>query len=285
MTAFIIFNPNSAGGDTGRDWEEIEAALERIFPVMTFFVTSGPAQAAQMVRDALQDGHLEIVAVGGDGTINEALNGMFAAGRAVSPEAVFSFVHNGDTALVCRALGVAPGWRASLARLGRARIRKADIGRVICLSENGAPVTRYFLAGASLGLSASIARAMGRARIARFFGTAFLRGFHTLASLRRWRGCHVRLMADGYDEIAGIASVRVVPQGGQLELAVAGGAGRRRVLRQLREPAGLRLRSGQLTAAPTLDTEGRVDVETDGESAGILPASFDILPGALNLRL
>ena len=49
---------------------------------MSFFVTTGPAQAAHMVRDALRDGHMEIIAVGGDGTINEALNGFFERGAA-----------------------------------------------------------------------------------------------------------------------------------------------------------------------------------------------------------
>ena len=39
MTAFVIFNPNAAGGATGQDWREIEEALERVFPLMSFFVT------------------------------------------------------------------------------------------------------------------------------------------------------------------------------------------------------------------------------------------------------
>ena len=43
-------------------------------------------------------------------------------------------------------------------------------------------------------------------------------------------------------------------------------------------------RSARLTAAPTLDTRGAVDVETDGESAGVLPATFEIYPVAINLR-
>ena len=46
-----------------------------------------------------------------------------------------------------------------------------------------------------------------------------------------------------------------------------------------------RLRSARLTAAPTLDTNGPVAVETDGESAGVLPASFQIYPDAINLRV
>jgi diacylglycerol kinase family enzyme len=49
--------------------------------------------------------------------------------------------------------------------------------------------------------------------------------------------------------------------------------------------AGRRLRSARLTAAPTLDTSGPVAVETDGESAGVLPATFEVHAGALNLRV
>ena len=284
MTAFVIFNPNSAGGQTGREWREIEEALEHVFPLMSFFVTAAPAQAAHMVRDALRDGHMEIIAVGGDGTINEALNGFFDRGGAICPDAVFSFVHNGHDSALCRKFGLLPGWRAGIEHLKQARVRKADVGRVSCLSESGAPLSRYFLGAASFGLSGSIARSLGGARIARFFGHRFMLAWHSAAALIRWRTCRVRLIASSYDEIAGISSVRVSPFGGLLDVEIAGGETRRRVLQAMKS-AGRRLRSSRLTAAPTLDTSGPVAVETDGESAGVLPASFEIHPAALNLRV
>jgi diacylglycerol kinase family enzyme len=277
MTAFVVFNPNSAGGRTGRDWREIEAALEKIFPLMSFYVTTGPAQAAHMVRDALRDGHLEVVAVGGDGTINEALNGFFESGVAVAPDAVFSFVHSGHDSNLCRRFNIAPGWRAGVTHLGRARIHKRDVGRVACLSDAGQPVTRYFLGAASFGLTGSIARAMGRARIARLFGHGFAGRLHRLAVRLKWRATRVRLMAEGYDEIAGIASVSLAPAGGKFDAAVLDGLNQADRAR--------RLRAARLTAAPTLDTLAPVDVETDGESAGVLPATFEIYPAAINLRL
>jgi len=276
MTAFVVFNPNSANGRTGRDWREIEEALEKVFPLMSFFVTTGPAQAAHMVRDALRDGHLEIIAVGGDGTINEALNGFFDRDVQVAPDAVFNFVHNGNDSALCRRFGIAPGWKAGVAHLGRARIHKHDVGRVACLSEQGEPVTRYFLNGASVGLSASMARAIGRARIARLFGHGFASRLHRLMTRLRWRATRVRLMADGYDEIAGIASVALSPASGLFDMTVLDG---------LNQAGSARtFRSARLTAAPTLDTRGAVDVETDGESAGVLPATFEIYPVAINLR-
>ena len=276
MTAFVVFNPNSANGRTGRDWREIEEALEKIFPSMAFFVTTGPAQAAHMVRDALRDGHLEIIAVGGDGTINEALNGFFDRGAQVAPDAVFNFVHNGNDSALCRRFGIAPGWRAGVAHLGRARIHKHDVGRVACLSEKGEPVTRYFLNAASVGLSASMARAIGRARIARLFGHGFASRLHRLMTRLSWRETRVRLMASGYDEIAGIASVSLSPASGLFDMTVLDGLNRAGSARTLR--------TARLTAAPTVDTQGAVDVETDGESAGVLPATFEIYPVAINLR-
>ncbi len=277
MTAFVVFNPAAAGGRTGRDWQQIEEALERIFPLMSFFVTTGPAQAAHMVREALRDGHMEIIAVGGDGTINEALNGFFERGVALAPDATFSFVHSGHDSALCRRFGIAPGWRAGVAHLARARIHKTTLGRVACVSDGGEPVTRYFLGGASFGLSASTARALGRARIARLFGPGFAAAWHRFLARLAWRPTRVRLMASGLDEIAGIASVKLVPANGAFDMTVLDGRNRAAEARTFR--------TLRLTTAPTLDTLAPVDVETDGESAGILPASFEICPAALNLRV
>jgi diacylglycerol kinase (ATP) len=277
MTAFVVFNPNSAGGRTGHDWREIEEALERIFPLMSFFVTTAPGQAAHMVRDALQDGHLEIIAVGGDGTINEALNGFFHHGHAVASDAVFNFVHSGHDSALCRRFGILPGWKAGIAHLSQARIHKIDIGRVSCLSAEGVPLTRYFLAEAGFGLSASLARSLGQARITRLLGHDLATALHRFWTRLRWRGTRVRLMADNYDEISGIASVSVTPAKGMFDMRLLDAAGRTdesRALRTLR-----------ITAAPTLDTASAVEVECDGESAGILPASFDVYPAAINLRI
>ena len=123
-----------------------------------------------------------------------------------------------------------------------------------------------------------------------------------------WHSPRLRLIADGhYDEIAGITLVAVAngrwfghglkvapdadPADGFFDIVVLGGGARRRVLKMLRalrggrpDPAMRVVRARRLTAAPTLDTEGPVSIETDGESAGLLPATFVILPGALNLR-
>ncbi len=68
------------------------------------------------------------------------------------------------------------------------------------------------------------------------------------------------------------------------DVGIAGGSRKSVVLHAMRAKARS-LRFSALTAAPTLDTSGPVDVETDGESAGVLPATFGIYPSAINLRI
>jgi len=316
MTAFAVVNPHAGNGRTRRDWGKIEEGLESIFPLLSVAVTSGPGQTARLVRDALRDGHLEIIAVGGDGTINEAVNGFFDRGAPVSADAVLSFITTGTGGDFRKSFGIEAGWEAGLARLKQARIRRIDVGRVSCLTPDGEPLIRYFVNIASFGISGHIARRVGRARIAKFFGGSFAFGLHSAIALLTWRECRVRLMAHdaggrtGYDEIAGISTVAVAngryfgggmmvaphaqPNDGQFDLVVIGGTHKGRLLHDMKaihqgahlsNPAVRVLRAARLTAAPTVDTSGPVPIETDGESAGVLPATFEILHNALNLRV
>lgn len=310
MTAFVIVNPASGNGGTGRDWPKIRTALEGVFPLMTVTQSQARGEVARLVRAALKDGHLDIIAVGGDGTINEAVNGFFENGAAVSPDAVFGFVSSGSSSDFRRTFGIAGGYEAAIARLKQSRIRRLDVGRVACLSPKGEPVSRYFVNVASFGFSGRLVTRINGARFARLFGTGFSRSFHAVASLIGWRPQRIRLITNaGYDEIAGIANVavangrwfgsglRVAPQAepadGLFDIVVMGGAPRRHVLQTLKKirsgvhlsQPGVRLvRASRLMAVPTVDTKGAVTVETDGESAGLLPATFEILPSALNLR-
>ena len=167
------------------------------------------------MRRALQDGHLNIVAVGGDGTINEAVNGFFERGAPVSPDAVFGFVAAGTGGDFGRSFGLAPGYEAGIARLRSAPIRRVDVGRVSCLSLTGAPLTRYFVNVASFGLSGRIAAAAGPGASAQIVRRP-LRQFalQALLALIGWHSPRLRLIVEGQqDEIAGITLVAVANGG------------------------------------------------------------------------
>ena len=85
-----------------------------------------------------------------------------------------------------------------------------------------------------------------------------------------------------------------LPDDGLFDVVIMGGAPKRQAIRDLqliytgehiRNPAVRVLRGRKVVAAPVAETHGHaVLIETDGENAGRLPATFEILPAALNLR-
>jgi diacylglycerol kinase family enzyme len=305
VRAFLVYNPAANNGRTGREWPALSAALQTVFPRFSGSPVSARGQAARLVRDALREGHDQIVVVGGDGTVNEAVNGFFEHGVPLAPEAVLNIVQTGMRNDIAH--GRPTGVAAALA-LRSAPARRRDLGHVSCLTAEGRAVTRFFLNAASFGITGDAARRLNQARIAAFFGPLFARGVTEAMALAAWDTCRVRLVADhGFDEIDGISAVAVLngtgfggglmvapdaePNDGRFDIAILGGDRKWRIRRmfhglQRGEKVALRRRrSTRLTAAPTVETRHPVMVETDGEAVGMLPASFEILPGAIRIRI
>ena len=72
----VVVNPKSQGGKLGKRWTEIAETLGRAFP-FDEAITRGPGDATRLTREALRSGAERIVAIGGDGTVNETVNGFF----------------------------------------------------------------------------------------------------------------------------------------------------------------------------------------------------------------
>jgi diacylglycerol kinase family enzyme len=297
VSAFVVCNPTANNGQVGREWTAIVTALKSGFPGLTAMASGGRGQTARLVRDALREGHMQIIAVGGDGTFNEAVNGFFEHGAPISPDAVLNLVPAGAGGDIGR--GLQTGVAAAL-RLRQARVRTVDLGHVSCLTSGGGAAARFFLNAASFGLTGEIARRLNRTRLLPS------RAVQEALARAAWRPCRVRLIADdGHDEIDGITAVGVLkgksfggglavaPQAdaadGMFDIALLAGARRTGpMLRRMRAGEGVeelrRLRSTRLAAAPVVETSHLVWVETDGEAVGVLPATFEIIPQLLRLR-
>lgn len=311
MTAFVVVNPRSGNGRTGREWKSIERALGAVYPAMSVGFTRKQGEAAALVRYALREGHQEIVAVGGDGTINEAVNGMFDASGTTPPDSVFAFITSGTGGDFRKTFGIEAGTQAAIERLKHASARAVDAGRVSCLTRSGEPTSRYFINIASFGLSGLIVDSVNRARFAKLFGGSFAFAFHSALGMLRYKNRAVRIMVDGVeDEIASISTVAIangqyfgggmkvapgaIVDDGLFDVVIMGGAPKGQSLAEMRfiytgehirKPHVRVLRGQHVVVAPVAETRGRaVLIETDGEAAGRLPATFEILPRAINLR-
>jgi YegS/Rv2252/BmrU family lipid kinase len=165
MRVAVIVNLTARKGGARARWPAIQAELaKRLGPVEPMF-TKAPGHATELARTALAEGVRRFVAVGGDGTVNETLNGLLdPSGRLVEPDAVLCPVPAGTANELCRALG-------HLADPGRAfdaaaspRTQAIDLMRVRCEGLDGRPVDRFGYLIVALGLAATISHRTSQSR-------------------------------------------------------------------------------------------------------------------------
>jgi diacylglycerol kinase (ATP) len=184
MRVRVIYNP-SAGMRTGRG--ELARALDELRACkwdVELAETTRPHEAFTFARAAAADNLDALIAVGGDGTMNEAANGL------VGSQTALGVLPMGTGNVWAKEMGLVPGDLAASARqLGEAEIRTIDVGEV--WSENLAP--RVFVLWCSAGLDAAITRTVEPQReLKRRFGALF---FWLVGIQEGWnfRGRQVRL--------------------------------------------------------------------------------------------
>lgn len=158
----VIVNPTAGAGKTGRRWPWIREQLGRLGMSWTSYFTEGSGWATQKVRELLRGGAKEIVAVGGDGTVNEVANGFFQDGNLLAPDAVLSVLPSGTGHDFSRSLGIA-NLASAFQVLQCGAVRAIDVATATF--QNGAQrVSRRFLNAADVGLGAAAAARVNRSR-------------------------------------------------------------------------------------------------------------------------
>ena len=311
MKTFAVINPHSGGGRTGRTAKSIARKLAEVSGPLTVAMTTGPMDAATITRHALREGFERVVAVGGDGTINEVVNGFFHNGSAINPEAELALLTNGTGGDFRRTFGIGQTLDESLERIANGRARAIDVGRLRHVSADGKPGERYFANISSFGMSGDVVRRVDNAKIIKRLFGQFAFTWGSLRSLFGYKPRPIRLKIDTeFDEILAVSTcavangqyfgggMRVAPdasvEDGMFDVIVMGDAPRGDVLKSLQQirtgehvnnPNVRVFRARSVIATPVEATEGEpVFIEADGESPGRLPAVFEMIPKSLKFR-
>jgi YegS/Rv2252/BmrU family lipid kinase len=248
----------------------------------------------------LREGYEMIVAVGGDGTLNEVAQGFFEGAAPLAREAVLGVVAVGTGSDFGRTLNQTD-LESACARLAGRCTRRIDIGLVRFSGHDGGLTTRIFINVVSFGVSGLVARFVDPR-----FKALSGRAAFTLATLRAMathrdqtvtlqfddapeRSLSITNCAFGNGRFFG-AGMQVAPEArlddGQLDVTIWSGFSlmdfvrKRRTLydgSHVREPGVevLRIRRARATG------DSNVLLEIDGESAGTLPVQIEVLPGRL----
>lgn len=289
---FVIFNPAARGEKSQRVQRFLEAKAQAQHN-LTLAPTDGPGNAKRLAADAAAAGCDVIVAAGGDGTVNEVINGIVGLSTALA------VLPLGTANVFARELGVPLDLDGAWAVVERGAVREVDLG---CADSGG--TRRYFAQLAGVGFDAwavrqaswelkkkigplsyvwagfkAVTHPLGDVEVSRNGAGPCGRGPAVLIGNGRFYGGPFELFPKArLDD--GRLDICVFENGGYFDLLRYGQA----VLRG----AHTRLKDVQYFQAEQFDcTASHVGVpfELDGEDAGDAPVRFTVAPRALRVMV
>lgn len=304
MRTFLVVNPRAGAGAAGRRWDRIARALRQVIGAFEYAFTDAPHHATTLTRRALGSGFELVVAVGGDGTLNEVACGFFEGKRPVAPGAVLGLIPHGTGSDLARSLGMAPSLEDACARLAGHTTRLIDAGHVSFTGRDGRPAERVFVNVVSFGCGGAVSHAISRAT--KRLGGRLAFTLATAGALLRYRDQAVAVAVDdaatedlritNYAVCNGQyfgGGMWVAPRAriddGTFDVTIWAGFGlkdfilKRRLLydgTHIHDPGTRLLRARRVAASG----RERVLLDVDGEAVGYLPATIEILPSALPFK-
>jgi YegS/Rv2252/BmrU family lipid kinase len=297
-----VVNPTSGNGRAGRQWESIAKQLASSGYLVEAQFTRAAGHATEIARQWAADGAEIIVAVGGDGTVNEIINGLVDNDRLVNETTKLALIPCGTGRDLARTLGT-QDVEQTLTALQQDSWRHIDLGRIRFQQETGGrTISRYFANVADLGLGAATAARINRSskRLGGF--VSYLSG--AVRTISTFKGDQVGLMVDGVPAYAGNAHMIVFANGryfaggmhiapsaslsdGSFDIFVLKDVSKATLLtgllprvylgKHLGHSGVLHLRGSQAI----VETSHSLPVEMDGEQPGVAPVQVEIVRGVL----
>lgn len=158
----VIVNPDAANAGVEKRWPDIRAMLESRLGTFRWQLTSGPGHASDLTRAAVAGGTQMVVCVGGDGTLNEVINGLVEEEGGRRPGVTLGYIPQGTGCDLARHLSIPRDLEGSVENLVTGMDRVMDLGRVIFSDPQGNRSARYFHNMVSFGLGGEVVERVNR---------------------------------------------------------------------------------------------------------------------------
>jgi len=297
--AKVIVNPVAGAYSTRRKWPRISKLLRLVGLSFDYEYTEGVGHAIELARAAASDGYRYLVAVGGDGTVNEVANGILHSTN--SADTILGIVSTGTGSDFVRSVGIPRDYTRACSFLTSSRRSLIDVG-VVEYRSKGQSLRRFFVNAAGVGFDAAVVEVTER--LPKYFGGTIPYGVGLLRTLFGYKNKAVILGVDSKVETKRILSVivangdyfgggmHIAPEASLndnlLDVVVIGDIGKFELLKALptvyngthiTHPKVRMEKAAQIT----IESSERILVHADGELLGEGPASFWLVPAALNI--
>ena len=301
----VIVNPNAGNKKGEKDWPEISQLLENSELKTTVFFTEYKLHAVELTRKGIEEGFTNIIVVGGDGTLNEVLNGITSQEKTAIGEIKVGMIMIGTGNDWGRTFNIPLKYDKAIELIQRGKTFFQDIASVT-YPENDSKAKRYFINMAGLGFDGLVADKTNQMKQRGKGGTmAYI--INLLLGLFEYKSKKINVSIDGekvlsgkiFSMIVGIGQYNgggmmqapnAVPDDGQFEITIFKSVSKLRIIANL-----YRLYSGTIGNVTFVKAckgknvciesvpRGGIMLEVDGESLGKGPYEFQIYPKSLQV--
>jgi YegS/Rv2252/BmrU family lipid kinase len=298
---YFIINPNSGHKKAGEVWNKLQPILDKENIKHEFAMTEYEGHATSIAEMAIKNGFREIICVGGDGTINEIVNGIMTSGVEEAKSATIGMLPTGTGNDWCRIHKIPNKTEEAFEIIRKGKTAIQDIGK-ITFGNNGENI-RYFVNVAGAGFDGVVAKNVNIDKKAGKEGI-ILFAKNLLATLFKSEinNCKITIDEDiiegkmfsiavGIGKYNGGGMMQLpaaVHDDGLLDVTVIGNISKFDVLRYvpllfngkfIRHPKVFTYRCKEIK----VESEHKLLVEAEGEVAGTLPIIVEIIPSALRV--
>lgn len=298
----VIVNPNAGNGKGRKDWEHISSGLKNHGLIWAEYFTERKGHAISLSQEAIAAGNRKILCVGGDGTLNEIVNGAFNQKICPTKDITLGLIPVGTGNDWGRMFGIPLNYEGAIQIIKEGKTMLHDIG-MINYYNGPEKDERYFINIAGLGFESVVVKRTNAQKDKGKSGKAIY-FYNLLLSLISYKNTKAEVVIDGVKSEANIFSLNVgngrycgggmrqtpfaVPDDGILDVTIIKGMGRIEIIMNLKI-----LYDGTILNHPKVEghkcknvivrSDSVLYVEADGESLGHTPAEFSIIPSSINI--
>lgn len=304
---YFIVNPEAGSGRSRRIWPEIAAKAEEIWGNCNFVFTRKEGDATRYARLAAEKGKTWVVAVGGDGTVHEVVNGLMQAEVSQKGNILLGIISMGSGDDFIKSLDLPKDPMKALHILKNKKAKAIDLIRVSYLNHEQKKESRYSMNLADFGLGGKVMQKVNAS--SKRFGSKLTYLFHSVASFLTFRSFSAVLETEERNYhfhylIMGLVAngkffgsgMCVAPEAevddGWMNVILVEKMGIVNFLKmispiyrreKIENESIFRMKVKRMHVQPT--SLKPVYIELDGEQPGTLPATFELLPRSLKLCL
>jgi YegS/Rv2252/BmrU family lipid kinase len=298
----VIVNPNAGNGKGKKDWDNISALLKKEDLPFSVKFTEKKGHAIEFTNTSINEGFRKIITVGGDGTLNEVVNGVFSNHSCSTKDISLALIPVGTGNDWGRMFGIHLDHEKAVRIIRENKLMLHDVGLVSYYDETGIK-QRYFINIAGLGFESVVVRRTNFQKDKGHGGKAIY-FYNLLMSLLSYKNTKAEIVIDGKKINADVFSINVgngkycgggmrqtpdaLPDDGILDVTVINGMGKFEIIRNLKI-----LYDGTILSHPKIDgykcknlkvsSDMKLYAEADGESLGHTPVEFSIIPASINI--